>query len=63
MDSVREQYITDAEGQKTAVILSIEDYEQLLEDLHDLAMVAERRPETPISLNEMKQRLEQHESL
>lgn len=28
------QYITDAAGQKTAVILSIEDYEEMLEDLH-----------------------------
>ncbi|MGB3493636.1 MAG: hypothetical protein WBA57_12970 [Elainellaceae cyanobacterium] len=63
MNSVREQYVVDAEGQKTAVLLSIEDYEQLLEDLHDLAIVAERRPETPISLNDMKQRLEQNESL
>ena len=63
MNFVPEQYVIDAEGQKTAVILSIEDYEQLLEDLHDLAMVAERRPETPISLNEMKQRLEKYESL
>lgn len=57
MDSIREQYVVDAEGQKTAVILSIEDYEQLLEDLHDLAVVAERRSETPISLNGMKQKL------
>ncbi|NEO88569.1 MAG: type II toxin-antitoxin system Phd/YefM family antitoxin [Spirulina sp. SIO3F2] len=63
IESVQEQYVVDAQGQKTAVILSIEDYEQLLEDLHDLAVVAERRPETPISLNEMKQRLEPHESL
>ena len=28
------QYITDAAGQKTAVILPIEDYEEMLEDLH-----------------------------
>jgi len=57
MDSTGEQYVINAEGQKTAVIPSIEDYEQLLEDLHDLAMVAERCPETPIRLNEMKQKL------
>ena len=60
MNSVREQYVVDAEGQKTAVILAIEDYEQLLEDLHDLAVVAERHPENPITLNEMKQRLDDH---
>ena len=28
------QYITDAQGHKTAVILPIEDYEELLEDLY-----------------------------
>jgi PHD/YefM family antitoxin component YafN of YafNO toxin-antitoxin module len=28
------KYITDAEGHKTAVILPIEDYEEMLEDLH-----------------------------
>lgn len=27
------QFVTDAEGHKTAVILSIEDYEDLMEDL------------------------------
>jgi hypothetical protein len=46
------QYITDANGNKTAVILAIEQYEQLLEDIHDLAIVAERRQEQPISLEE-----------
>lgn len=45
-----QQYVTDADGQKTGVILSIEEYEQLLEDLHDLALVTERRSETPVSL-------------
>jgi hypothetical protein len=28
------QYIVDANGQKTAVVLPIEEYEELLEDLH-----------------------------
>jgi hypothetical protein len=49
------QYITDADGQKLGVILSIEEYEQLLEDLHDLALVAERRSETPISLENLQE--------
>jgi hypothetical protein len=47
---VKEQYIIDAAGNKTAIILSIEQYEQMLEDLHDLAIVAERRTEQPVSL-------------
>jgi PHD/YefM family antitoxin component YafN of YafNO toxin-antitoxin module len=28
------QYVTDAEGRKTAVILPLEEYEEMLEDLH-----------------------------
>jgi hypothetical protein len=44
-------------GEKTAVLLPIATYEQLLEDLHDLAMVAQRREEAPINLEEMLQRL------
>ncbi|MBI3077686.1 MAG: hypothetical protein HYY85_12015 [Deltaproteobacteria bacterium] len=57
MSTIQEQYVVDTEGKKTAVILSIRRYEQLLEDLHDLAVMAERREEEPISLEEMKRRL------
>ena len=53
----REQFLVDTKGKKTAVILPIRQYEQLMEDLHDLAIVAERRDERPISLEEMKRRL------
>lgn len=38
-------YITDEGGERTAVVLPISDYEKLLEDLEDLAVVAERRGE------------------
>lgn len=58
MKVIQEQYVFDSKGNKTGVILSLERYEQLLEDLHDLAVVAERRDEKPISFEEMKQRLE-----
>jgi len=54
-----EQYLVDAKGNKKGVLLSIERYEQLTEDLHDLAVVAERRMEEPISFDEMKRRLKQ----
>jgi PHD/YefM family antitoxin component YafN of YafNO toxin-antitoxin module len=47
----------NANGKKTAVILSLKRYEQLIEDLHDLAVVAERRHEKPISMAEMKRRI------
>jgi PHD/YefM family antitoxin component YafN of YafNO toxin-antitoxin module len=63
MINLHEQYIVDNEGKKKAVILSIEFYEQLLEDLHDLAVIAERREEKNISLEEMKRRLKLDETL
>jgi PHD/YefM family antitoxin component YafN of YafNO toxin-antitoxin module len=53
----QEQYVVDADGKKTAVILSLKRYQELMEDLHDLAMVAERRNERAVSLETMKRRL------
>lgn len=57
MDSAQARYVTDNEGKKTAVILSIKKYKQLMEDLHDLAVVAERRDEEVISFEEMRLRI------
>jgi PHD/YefM family antitoxin component YafN of YafNO toxin-antitoxin module len=42
------KYITDDHGERTAVVLPVSDYEKLLEDLKDLAVVAERRGEPTI---------------
>jgi hypothetical protein len=39
------QYVTDKKGQKQAVILPIREYQELLDDLQDLAVVAERQDE------------------
>ena len=47
----------DEGGKTTAVVLPVAKYRKLLEDLHDLAVVAERREEEAISLDEMKRRL------
>ena len=55
--AANQQYVVDSEGRKMAVLLSLEDYEKLMEDLHDLAVVAERREEEAISLQELKRRL------
>jgi hypothetical protein len=59
MASLQEQFTIDAKGRKTGVILSLRRYRKLMEDLHDLAIVAERRSEEPIPLREMKKRLRQ----
>ncbi|MGO0122942.1 hypothetical protein [Desulfothermobacter acidiphilus] len=55
----QERYIVDQSGRKREVILSIKRYRQLLEDLHDLAVVAERRQEKPVNLEEVKRRLQE----
>ena len=39
------QYITDANGERTAVILPLADYLELIEDLEDLTAIAERKDE------------------
>ena len=39
------RYVTDKKGVKKEVILSVKDFENLLEDLEDLAVAAERRNE------------------
>ena len=43
------EYVTDGDGNRKAVILPIAEYEELLEDLQDLAVVAERRNEPTVS--------------
>ena len=55
-----ERFVVDAAGRKTAVVLPIKQYEQLMEDMHDLAVVAERRGEKTISIDAMKKRLKKN---
>ena len=47
------QYVTNQAGEKTAVILPIDEFEELLEDLQDLAIVAERRGEPSVAHEEL----------
>ena len=47
------QYVTNQTGEKTAVILSIEEFQELLEDINDLAAIAERREEATISHDDL----------
>jgi hypothetical protein len=51
------QFLTNEKGLKTGVILDIADYEKLLEDLDDLAVIAERRGEETIPHAEFKKGL------
>ncbi|WP_367874371.1 hypothetical protein [Luteolibacter sp. Populi] len=51
------QFLTDDQGQKIAVVIPIADYESLMEDVNDLACVAERRGDERISLSDLKKHL------
>ena len=55
--NIADHFVVDAQGRKTGVLLSIKRYRRLIEDMHDLAVIAERRSEAPISLDELKERL------
>ena len=62
MEKIKElnvQYITTASGERSGVILSIEDFETLIEDLEDMAHVIARRNEPVISHEDLKAELKQ----
>jgi len=54
------QYLTNEKGRKTAVVLPIDEYEKLIEDLGDLAVIAERRDEETIPHEEFKRGLKRN---
>jgi len=57
ISKLKPQYITDKSGKKTAVILPIREYEELVEDIQDLAIIAERREEQLIPHKEIVAKL------
>ena len=59
----RERFVFDNKGNRTGVVLSLRRYRRLLEDLHDLAVVAERRSEKAVSLTRLKRRLRDNGAL
>ena len=55
----KKKFVVNEKGKKTAVILPIKEYEDLLEDLGHLAIIAERRNEPTEPLEVVIQRLEE----
>jgi len=53
------EYVTNRAGEKTAVIVPIDNFEELMEDIEDLAAVAERREEPTISHDQLVAELKQ----
>ena len=54
---MEKSFIVDNEGKRLAVVLPIEEYEELMEDLHDLNVIAERKDEDVISFEDVKREL------
>lgn len=51
------QYVTDANGERTAVILPLEEYEELLEDLHVTRAAEETKDEPRVPWKQVKAEL------
>lgn len=51
------EFIVDSKGRKRKVVLAVEEYEELLEDLHDLSVALARRDELLIPWEELKREL------
>lgn len=51
------RYVDDEKEEKKAFKVPIEEYEKLNEDLHDLAVIAERKDEQTVPLDEIIENL------
>jgi hypothetical protein len=59
LSNLHSQYIVDEQGNKTSVIIPLQYFEELLEDLADLAALVERRNESTISHEDLILELKQ----
>jgi PHD/YefM family antitoxin component YafN of YafNO toxin-antitoxin module len=53
------QYVIDPSGERTVVLLPLAEFEELMEDLEDLAALAERHDEPTTSHEEFVAELKQ----
>ncbi|MDL1971583.1 MAG: hypothetical protein LWW94_11605 [Candidatus Desulfofervidaceae bacterium] len=53
------KYIIDENGKKTSVIIPFSEFVELLEDIEDLAIAAERREEPTISHEDLLKELKE----
>jgi hypothetical protein len=51
------QYVTDANGERTAVILPLDEYQELLEDMHVIRVAEETKDEPTRPLIEVVEEL------
>ena len=58
MAQAKKQFLFDENGEKTAVLLPIQEYEALMEAIQDLAITADRQDEPRMPADAVKERLE-----
>lgn len=52
------KFLTDKKGKKVAAVIPIKEYEEMMEDLIDLAAIVERRNDETIPWEQVKKDLE-----
>ncbi len=57
--AAKEQYIVNPDGVKKAVVVPLSRYKKIMEDLHDLAVIAERRQEPSVKAADFMKKLKQ----
>jgi len=51
------QFIIDENGDRKSVVLPVETYEEMLEDIQDLVAIAERKDEESVPFNDVMKKL------
>ena len=54
---MKTQFVTNEKDKSVAALIPIKEYEELMEDLHDLKLIAQRRNEDTVPWEEVKKNL------
>ena len=57
MVKVKSQFLVDDKGRKKAILIPIKEYEELMEDIEALAIMAKRKSEPTESMDDVMARL------
>lgn len=53
-NKLRPQYLRNESGEKSFVVLTVAEHEELLDDLSDLAVLAERKDDPKVKLKDFE---------
>ena len=57
------QFLVNEDGEKTAVLLDLQEWGDLLEDFYDILVARSREAEETVSWNEMEAALDQEDTI